>query len=69
MYGIYLDELIVKPKINLSKQDDKEEKKDEDQAISQSSTSSIVASACINFQTEDPEDKNEKAREAAKRIN
>ena len=43
MYGIYLDELIVKPKINLSKEQNK------DEAISQSSTSSIVTSACINF--------------------
>jgi hypothetical protein len=28
-----------------------------------------VTSACINFQTEDPEEKNKKAVEAAKRIN
>ena len=61
IYGMYLDELIVKPKINLANETEDPEAPQK----SQSSTSSVVASACINQQTEDPEQINKMAQENA----
>lgn len=62
IYGMYLDELIVKPKINRA------ELEHDAPTTSMSATSDRISAACIGQQTSDPEQKTQKAQESAKQI-